>query len=110
MENVKLYGKIGGAIGNFNLLYVSYPDINWLDFSDLLLKNLGLERSQFTKQLDHYDLLCNLFDNIKRINNILIDLNQDIWLYISNDVFKLNIKKEIVYLTPFNYTGIIPTI
>ena len=91
LYSVKLYGKFGGAIGNFNSLYISYPNIDWIKFSNDFLNNLGLKRNQYTKQIDHYDSLCNLFDNIRRINNILIDLNKDIWLYISNDYFKLKI-------------------
>ena len=91
-----LYAKFGGAVGNFNAHHIAYPDIDWINFSDRFIEKYGLKRNRLTTQIDPYDSLCALFDNIKRINSILIDLNQDIWLYISNDVFKLTVVKNEV--------------
>jgi adenylosuccinate lyase len=73
---------------------VAYPDVDWIAFADNLVnKTLGLARSKVTTQIDHYDNLAAFCDNLKRINTILIDLNRDIWLYISLDYFKQKIKK-----------------
>ncbi len=86
--------KFGGATGNFNAHYVAYPNINWVEFANSFVNGvLGLDRSQTTTQIEHYDNLAALFDGIKRINNILIDLSRDIWLYVSNEYFKQKIKK-----------------
>ncbi|MBK7910019.1 adenylosuccinate lyase [Candidatus Pollutiaquabacter sp.] len=86
--------KFGGATGNFNAHCVAYPEIDWRVFANAFLKNrLGLERQQYTTQIEHYDNLCALFDGMKRINNILIDLNRDVWTYISLDYFKQRIKE-----------------
>lgn len=85
--------KFGGATGNFNAHHVAYPEVNWIDFANRFVEEkLKLKRQQFTTQIEHYDNLCALFDAIKRINNILIDLNRDIWTYISMDYFKQEIK------------------
>lgn len=82
-------GKFGGATGNFNAHYVTFPDTDWHSFGrDFLKDTLGLRRSAPTTQIEHYDGLSEVFDNIKRINTILIDLCVDIWLYISQDYFK----------------------
>lgn len=86
-------GKFGGATGNFNAHFVSYPEISWHDFADKFLAGIGLQRQHFTTQIEHYDNLCALFDNWKRINTILIDLCRDIWLYVSQDYFKQKIKE-----------------
>lgn len=86
--------KFGGATGNFNAHHVAYPAIDWRVFANAFLKNrLGLERQQFTTQIEHYDNLCALFDAMKRVNNILIDLNRDLWTYISLDYFKQRIRE-----------------
>ena len=86
--------KFGGATGNFNAHKVAYPDIDWLSFANNFVnEDLGLERSQPTTQIEHYDNLAALFDNMRRINIILIDLARDIWLYISMDYFRQKIKK-----------------
>lgn len=85
--------KFGGATGNFNAHYVAYPEINWVEFANNLVDNkLGINRSQTTTQIEHYDNLAALFDCLKRINTILIDLDRDIWTYISMDYFKQKIK------------------
>ncbi|MEO6290746.1 MAG: adenylosuccinate lyase [Ginsengibacter sp.] len=87
-------GKFGGATGNFNAHYVAYPKKDWIAFADKFLEDkLSLQRQQYTTQIEHYDLLAAHFDNIKRINNILIDLCRDMWTYISMDYFKQKIKK-----------------
>jgi adenylosuccinate lyase len=86
--------KFGGATGNFNAHKVAYPDIDWLTFANNFVnEELGLERSQPTTQIEHYDNLAALFDNMRRINVILIDLARDLWLYISMDYFRQKIKK-----------------
>jgi adenylosuccinate lyase len=82
--------KFGGAIGNFNSLHMALPNIDWIDFSNKLMKILGIERNQYTTQINHNDNICNILDNIKRINNILLDLNTDLWLYISKNYFILH--------------------
>ena len=87
-------GKFGGATGNFNAHYVAYPKTDWHAFGDSFLREkLGLERQQYTTQIEHYDTLAAQFDAIKRINNILIDCCRDIWTYISLDYFKQKTKK-----------------
>jgi adenylosuccinate lyase len=88
IKNTKFYGKFGGAVGNFNAHVVAYPNVDWKQFSDTLLRSFGLKRLQYTTQIDHYDNLSALFDNLKRINIILLDLCRDIWQYISMDYFK----------------------
>ncbi|GAC1594842.1 MAG: adenylosuccinate lyase [Ginsengibacter sp.] len=91
---IPFMGKFGGATGNFNAHHVAYPKINWNYFANEFLENkLGLERQQYTTQIEHYDMLAAHFDNIKRINIILTDLSRDIWSYISMDYFKQTIKK-----------------
>lgn len=85
--------KFGGATGNFNAHKAAYPGIDWADFANNFVQTkLGLVRQQTTTQIEHYDNLCAFFDAIKRINNIFIDLNRDIWTYISMDYFKQTIK------------------
>lgn len=87
-------GKFGGATGNFNAHYVAYPKTDWVKFANQFLEEkLGLQRQQYTTQIEHYDLLAAHFDNIKRINTILMDLCRDIWTYISMDYFKQKTKK-----------------
>jgi len=86
--------KFGGATGNFNAHKVAYPDIDWFSFANNFVnEELGLERSQPTTQIEHYDNLAALFDNMRRINVILIDMARDFWLYISMDYFRQKIKK-----------------
>ncbi len=86
--------KFGGATGNFNAHHVAFPKYNWIKFSNEFVENkLGLQRQQFTTQVEHYDTLAAHFDAIKRINTIFIDLCRDMWTYISMDYFKQQIKK-----------------
>ncbi len=85
--------KFGGATGNFNAHHVAYPEMDWITFGEHLVNDrLGLVRSRVTTQIDHYDNLAAFFDNMKRINTILIDLDRDIWSYISINYFKQKIK------------------
>ena len=94
LQQVPYGAKFGGATGNFNAHKVAYPAINWKKFgTDFVEKILGLHHSFPTTQIEHYDHLAALFDGLKRINTILIDLDRDIWTYISNDYFKQKIKK-----------------
>ena len=87
-------GKFGGATGNFNAHSVAYPKTDWVKFAnEFLEEKLGIERQQYTTQIEHYDTLAAHFDAIKRINTILIDLCRDIWAYISMDYFKQKAKK-----------------
>ena len=85
--------KFGGATGNFNAHHVAYPKINWVEFANRFVhERLGLQRSQTTTQIEHYDNLAARFDAMRRINTILIDLCRDFWLYVSMDYFKQKIK------------------
>ncbi len=87
-------GKFGGATGNFNAHHVAYPSIDWKKFANNFLSDkLKLVRSQTTTQIEHYDHMASLFDVLKRINTIILDLNRDMWTYISMDYFKQKIKK-----------------
>lgn len=86
--------KFGGATGNFNAHHLAYPGINWVNFANRFVnKTLDLHRSQYTTQIEHYDNFAALCDALKRINTILIDLDRDIWTYISMDYFKQKIKE-----------------
>ncbi len=94
MKQIPYSAKFGGATGNLNAHKLAFPNTDWIDFSNNFVnKNLGLNRSQTTTQIEHYDNLAALFDNLKRINNILIDFSRDIWTYVSNEYFKQKIKK-----------------
>ncbi len=86
--------KFGGATGNFNAHHIAYPEVDWVEFANEFVNDtLGLDRTQITTQVEHYDNLARLFDAMKRVNTILIDLNRDIWTYISMDYFKQKIKE-----------------
>jgi adenylosuccinate lyase len=86
--------KFGGATGGFNAHKVAYPSIDWVAFGNNFVNNiLGLHRSQYTTQIEHYDQMAALFDCMKRVNTIIIDLDRDIWQYISMDYFKQKIVK-----------------
>jgi adenylosuccinate lyase len=95
--HIPFTAKFGGATGNFNAHVVAYPKTGWIKFADQFVeKKLGLKRQQFTTQIEHYDMLAAHFDNIKRINTILIDLCRDVWQYISMNYFKQKINKNEV--------------
>jgi adenylosuccinate lyase len=91
LKNIPFSAKFGGATGNMNAHYVAYPEIEWHEFADDFVKNLGLERSYPTTQIEHYDNLAAIFDNFRRLNTILIDFARDIWQYISMGYFKQKI-------------------
>jgi len=94
LKGIPCYAKFGGATGNFNAHFVAYPKIDWAKFANNFVQNsLGLERSQVTTQIAHYDNYGAIFDNLKRINTILLDLDRDMWTYISMNYFKQKIKK-----------------
>ncbi|MCB9335569.1 MAG: adenylosuccinate lyase [Flavobacteriales bacterium] len=94
VKAVPFSAKFGGATGNLNAHHVAYPEYNWIDFANNFVNNsLGLDRSQTTTQIEHYDNLAALFDGLKRINNIIIDLDRDVWTYVSMDYFKQKIKE-----------------
>lgn len=92
LESIPYSAKFGGASGNLNAHKVTYPDINWDAFADTFVEQLGMKRSFPTTQVEHYDNLAALFDNVKRINTIFIDLCRDLWLYISFGYFFQKIK------------------
>ena len=93
LVQVPYSAKFGGATGNFNAHYIAYPKKNWLQLGNQFVESLGLQRQQFTTQIEHYDNLAAHFDALKRINTILMDLCRDIWTYISMDYFKQKTKK-----------------
>ena len=94
LRGIPYTGKFGGATGNFNAHIVAYPAVDWILFADRFVgEKLGLERQKTTTQIEHYDQLSALFDNLKRINTILLDLARDIWSYISMEYFRQKIKK-----------------
>ncbi len=93
IAGIPFSAKFGGATGNFNAHYAAYPDIDWISFADNLINNtIGLNRLRVTTQIEHYDNLAAFFDNLKRINTILLDLARDIWAYIAMEYFKQKIK------------------
>ena len=90
---VPFMGKFGGATGNFNAHHVAYPKYDWIKFANEFTETkLGLQRQQYTTQIEHYDTLAAHFDAIKRINTIFIDFCRDIWTYVSTDYFKQKTK------------------
>lgn len=91
LAKIPIEAKFGGATGNLNAHYAAYPDIDWIEFADKFLARLQLQRQLFTTQIEHYDQLSALFDNLKRINTIFIDFCRDMWAYISMDYFKQKI-------------------
>ena len=94
LNTIPFSAKFGGATGNFNAHHVAFPEIDWVSFANNFTKEaLDLERQQTTTQIEHYNNLAALMDNISRINNILVDFSRDIWTYVSMDYFKQKIKK-----------------
>ncbi|HCR52902.1 MAG TPA: adenylosuccinate lyase, partial [Cytophagales bacterium] len=93
LNTIPYSAKFGGATGNFNAHHIAYPEINWVTFAERFVNTqLGLHRSNPTTQIEHYDNLAALFDNLKRINTILIDFSRDVWQYVSMNYFKQKIK------------------
>lgn len=94
LQTIPHSAKFGGATGNFNAHHVAYPEINWINFGNTFVsKYLGLARSHPTTQIEHYDNLAAQFDNLKRINTILIDFSRDVWQYVAMNYFKQKIKE-----------------
>jgi len=94
LKDIPSAAKFGGATGNYNAHKVAYPDIDWKTFgTDFVQEKLGLHHSFPTTQIEHYDHMAALFDGLKRINTILLDLDRDVWTYVSMDYFKQKIKK-----------------
>jgi adenylosuccinate lyase len=94
LKSLSCDAKFGGATGNFNAHFVAYPEIDWEDFANKFCTDkLGLKRSKYTTQITHYDNYSAVFDAMKRINNIILDLDRDFWMYISMGYFKQKIKK-----------------
>lgn len=96
IKTIPISCKFGGATGNMNAHKVSFPKIDWVNFSNNFAKKLNLKLSYPTTQIEHYDNLARLFDNFKRINTIILDLNKDLWQYISMDYFQQKIIKNEV--------------
>ena len=93
LKSCKYTAKFGGATGNFNAHHVAYPEYDWREFGNKFVsEKLGLEREQYTTQISNYDHLAAIFDAIRRINTIIIDLDRDFWMYISMEYFKQKIK------------------
>ena len=95
-DSLSYPAKFGGATGNMNAHKIAYPQIDWLDFADRFVSSLGLRRSFPTTQIEHYDNLASIFDCLRRINTILIDLCRDIWTYISMEYFRQKVNKNEV--------------
>ena len=93
LKACKQTAKFGGATGNFNAHHVAYPEYDWADFGNRFVAEvLGLHREEYTTQISNYDHLASVFDAIRRLNTIILDLNRDFWMYISADYFKQKIK------------------
>ena len=93
LDAVSISGKFGGATGNFNAHLTAYPDIDWREFAaDFLNNHLGIQREEYTTQISNYDNLAAMFDAMSRINTIILDLDRDMWQYISMEYFKQKIK------------------
>jgi adenylosuccinate lyase len=93
LKSVPFAAKFGGATGNFNAHHVAYPAFDWVAFGNQFVnETLGLSRSQLTTQIEHYDMMAALMDATKRLNTILIDLDRDVWTYVSMEYFKQKIK------------------
>lgn len=93
LKQCKLTAKFGGATGNYNAHHVAYPDYDWKAFGDRFVsEKLGLERERYTTQISNYDYLGAVFDAMRRLNTIIIDMDRDFWMYISMDYFKQKIK------------------
>jgi adenylosuccinate lyase len=94
LQTIPYSAKFGGATGNFNAHHIAYPEIDWISFSNnFVSKFLGLVRSHPTTQIEHYDNLAAQFDNLKRINTVLIDFSRDVWQYVAMSYFKQKIKE-----------------
>jgi adenylosuccinate lyase len=93
LERIKLTGKFSGTVGNWHAHTVAYPNVNWINFSERLIGSLGLAFNPLTTQIEPHDTLAQSLDALKRLNTILVNLCQDMWLYISRGIFKQQVKK-----------------
>jgi len=93
LENQKLTGKLNGAVGNFNALAAAYPNVDWISFSTRFVESLGLKPNMVTTQINPYEDMIELMQSIQRINGVIIDFDQDMWRYISDDWFVQVVKK-----------------
>lgn len=96
LNQIDFCGKFGGATGNFNAHHIAYPEFDWITFGNQFLEKIGLVRLQTTTQIEHYDNVAAYFDALKRINNIFLDFDRDMWTYISMNYFKQKVKKDEV--------------
>ena len=96
IESVEILGKINGAVGNYNAHLATYPELDWAQFSQQFVENLGLAFNPYTTQIEPHDTIAELFDAYARVNTILLDLNRDIWGYISLGYFKQKTKANEV--------------
>ena len=93
LDQIPFCGKFGGATGNFNAHHVAYPDLDWVAFGNRFLsEKLGLQRLQTTTQIEHYDHLAAYLEGVKRINTVLLDMDRDIWMYVSMEYFRQQVK------------------
>ena len=93
LERVRITGKLGGAVGNFNAHVFAAPEVDWITFSQTFVKSLGLEPNIFTTQINPYDDMIELFQAFQRVNGVFLDIDQDMWRYISDDWFTQEVKK-----------------
>lgn len=96
LNKIEYSTKFGGAVGNMNAHYAACPEVDWITFANTFTNSLNLHRNKYTTQIDHYDNYARIFDNIRRINVILIDLSRDIWMYISQNYFSQKIHQNEV--------------
>jgi adenylosuccinate lyase len=96
LNGISYTTKFGGANGNFNAHHMALPNIDWIEFANKFVQIFGLERNQYTTQIDHYDNYAEVFDCIRRVNVILVDMCQDIWLYISRNILVQKVNKKEV--------------
>ena len=93
LDQIPFCGKFGGATSNFNAHHVAYPDLDWVAFGNRFLsEKLGLQRLQTTTQIEHYDHLAAYLEGVKRINTVLLDMDRDIWMYVSMEYFRQQVK------------------
>ena len=94
LDQIPFCGKFGGATGNFNAHHVAYPHLDWVAFGNtFLMEKLGLQRLQTTTQIEHYDNMAAYLEAIKRINTVILDMDRDIWMYVSMEYFRQKVKE-----------------
>lgn len=92
LAGIRLLGKINGAVGNYNAHVIAYPNVNWVEASNKFIQGLGLEATLYTTQIEPHDFYAEIFDAIRRINTVILDLDRDVWTYISLGYFKQKLK------------------